>query len=213
MANKITNPNYRKFLDEGIMEFVTEEQLKEALSNIKEKQRKQGRALLIILYYTGARPKEILYIKANDILKEGSFITIKIMGAKRGLTRKVYLQYKKSLIKELWNYVTTLPPEMFLFHSFKNTYVRSKQVKSGEIKQYVEETDKIRYYIFKWFKGVIPGSITPYFLRHNRFSKLSEAGATMQQIRQMKGSKSMKSILPYIHLSSESAKKLARKIE
>jgi len=81
------------------------------------------------------------------------------------------------------------------------------------VKTRIEWDAKVRYYFYKWFSVLEIGTIPPYYLRHNRFSKLAMAGASDRELRQLKGSKTFKSIEPYIHLSTEKARKLARIIE
>lgn len=210
---KITNSNYRRFLDKGEIEPINEEQIKTALNNIKGRYRREGRALLIALYFTGARPNEVLQIRGKDIKKEGPHITVQVKGSKRGLSRKIYLPYKNELVKELLQYARSLFSEMLIFHHYKNNYPRRTITKTGKIKTRVETTDKIRYYINKWFKGVVDDSIPPYFLRHSRFSKLAMKGVNTEQIRILKGAKDGKSVAPYIHLSSTEAKKISKHME
>jgi site-specific recombinase XerD len=82
--------------------------------------------------------------------------------------------------------------------------------KSGKIREYIETTSKLRYHIPKWFEDVIPDSINPYYLRHNRFSKMSLKGASVQDIKNMKGAKSIASAEYYIHMNTKKAKQLAR---
>lgn len=212
---KITNEQYRKFLDTGIIDPITETELRQALKNITGRHQREGRALLITLYYTGARPNEILDLKAKDITtdKKYNYLQIKIKGSKGGLPRTIYLRYKKPEVKELYNYAKGCFPEMLLFYHYRGHYERLRKTRKGEIKRTAETSDKLRYHLKKWFSGVIEGSITPYFLRHNRFSQLAKEGATMQQIRMMKGSKSTESVMPYLHLSAAEAKEIAKRIK
>ena len=102
---------------------------------------------------------------------------------------------------------------MLLFPHFINKYVRHYVNKKGEIKEVEETTNKVYYHVKKWFEGVLPDSIPPYFLRHNRWSKLSEKGVDLNTLRMLKGSKTYDSITPYLHLSSDLSKKAARHID
>lgn len=214
---RIQNINYRQFLDVGLINVINEDQLRQALSNIKGMRGgryvTEGRALLIALYYTGARPNEVLALRGKDVTKEGQFVRVFLKGSKRGLPRPVYLRLKKSEVQELFKYASSLFPDLYLFFHYKNTYIRHYLNKKGDVKEKVEVTDKIRGYVSKWFTGVIEGSITPYYLRHNRFSKLSMAGASLQELRMIKGSKTEGSVTPYLHLSTRTSKALAKKID
>ena len=101
---------------------------------------------------------------------------------------------------------------MYCFFHYRDNYVRLKDDKKGNERSRLECTNKLRWYFKKWF-AFVPGGITPYFLRHNRFSKLSEKGASLEEIRQIKGSKSFNSVFPYLHLSAKTAKSIAKKID
>lgn len=210
---KIKNINYRKFLDEGLIDILTLEELKAALSNIRGQYRTEGRALLIALYYTGGRPVEVLNLKGKDIQRKDSYVTIHLQPSKRGLHRTMFLPYRYMLVKELYMYATKVYPEMLMFHHYRNSYKRKVKLSNGTIATREDISDKLRYHVKQWFKGVRKGSITPYFLRHNRFSQLSEAGLQPQDIQMLKGSKTAQSVQPYLHLSTQSAQKIAKKIK
>ena len=210
---KIKNPNYRKFLDDGLIDLIGLPELNAALGNIKGKNSTEGRALLIALYYTGGRPVEVLSLKGQDIQIKDSYVTVHLQPSKRGLHRTMFLPYRYALVKELYKYAASVYPEMFLFHHFRAAYNRQIRQKNGDVFTRVDISDKVRYFVKKWFKGVIPDSITPYFLRHNRFSQLSEAGLNPQDIQMLKGSKTVQSVQAYLHLSTKSAQKIASKIK
>jgi site-specific recombinase XerD len=209
---KIINKNYRAFIDKGIIQTLDQEDITKALGNVAGRYTKEGRALIIILYYTGARPNEVLQIKAKDIHKEGSYLVINLKGSKGGLPRPVYLPLKLDMVKELYNYSKGHFEDMLLFSHFAGEYTRVYITKKGQAIQYVELTGKLRYYFARWFANVIEGSISPYFLRHNRFSALASKGLTLEDLRQIKGAKTFSSIYPYLHLSVNTAKKIAKKI-
>lgn len=211
MSKKIKNENYRRFLDEGIIETIGEEEFKKAISNVKGKYFKQGRALLAVLYYTGCRPVEALELRPKDFERKGQYLTVKVPGKKGGLPRTIYIKRSRYYVQQLEEYALSLFDTMLLFYKYRNNYKRTVVNKKGEVKVRIETTDKLRYYFKIWFKGVI--DISPYYLRHNRFSKLAEAGVDMQDIRMLKGSRTIESITPYIHLSTKSAKTIAKKLD
>lgn len=211
---KITNPNYRKFLDDGEIDPLQIDHLTRALKNvtgIHGKYITEGRALLIFLYYTGARPIEALKLKAKHIYKDKSYLAMKIPKSKKGKVRIAYLQFHKRHVKELYDYAIGMYEDMFIFWHYRSAYVRVCINKKGEIssRQDLSNT-KIGYYIKKWFQGVVEHSISPYFLRHNIFSLLVMAGADESDIKHLKGAKSMDSVEPYLHLSPKKAKKIAK---
>lgn len=210
--SKIKNANYRRFLDGGYIDIITDEQFNRALDNIKGKYKLEGRSLLISLYYTGARPVEILQLKGKSIIKDKNYIIVKIPGSKGGLPRSIHLRYKLKHVKELYQYSRGIFENMFLFYNFRNKYERIAKTKKGIVKR-IEITGKLRYFIKKWFNGVIEDSITPYYLRHNRFSKLALKGIDDRTLRLIKGSKTAESINYYIHMSADISKKAAKKID
>jgi len=209
---RITNKHYRKFLDEGIIEFFDETDLIDVLNNIKGKHSIEGRALVIALYYTGARPVELLNIKAKDVTKDGRYVLIKVPGAKNGLPRTINLPYyKKPLVRELKDFAFSTMPERFLFWNYRGNSKVKVMTKRG-LKEYPFITYKVRDYFKKWFANS-KLDVPPYYLRHNRFSKLISKGATVEDIKFLKGAKRYDSVQPYVHMSSEKARKLAGKMD
>jgi site-specific recombinase XerD len=209
---KITNKAYRQFLDQGIITTLTREQINQALQTITHTEKHNPtnkRTLLLILYLTGCRPNEALQLEAQHIQKEERYITIQLKGSKGGLPRKIYLKTSDPYAQEIYNHAQGFFPQMLLFHELRNNYTRTTINKKGETKTRTETTDKLRYYFNKWFKET---PLTPYFLRHNRFSKLSEEGIDLQSLRMLKGSRTYESITPYLHMSSKTARNIAKKI-
>lgn len=204
---RIKNKKYREFLDAGIISTYSEQEITALLLQITGNNIREGRALVICAYYTGARPVEYLRLLSTDIAKIKSYISIKIPPAKNGLARTPYLQSKKPLVKELYEYAISLPPNAYLFPSFKNKYLQKHINKKGELIFYERNSSKVWYWFKKW------GFDTPpYFQRHNRFSKLAEEGGSENEIRLLKGCKSLSSAIPYIHLSKRNSESLAKKI-
>lgn len=216
---KIKNINYKQFLDKGIITTLTPRDIDKALKNITKQKHdiKEGQALLCTLYLTGARPNEILQLKAEDITKEASYIIIHIKGSKRGLPRPLYFQNTNKYARTIYNYATGIMPEAYLFYHYTSNYTRTTRTKQKNglytIQEYTETTTKIRYYTKKWFHNILPDSLTPYFLRHNRISTLAINGASDRELQQFKGSRTITSIQPYIHMTTKSAKNLASKIK
>lgn len=202
---KITNKRYRQFLDDGIIDLLTENNIRAASHNIKGKYSREGKALLITMYYTGARPNEVLNLRGRDIFKEDSYIVIKMSGSKGGKPRPIYIPYRKELARIVYNYSMGVFPDMFLFLNYRSNH--KKHIKG---KEYTELSHNIRYHFSRWFKGVIDGGVTPYFLRHNKFSKLAQSGVSMEDIKNLKGAKRIASVDPYCHMSTKSAKSLAK---
>ena len=211
---KIKNQHYRKFIDQGIINILTTEQLKLGLKNvtgIRGKFLREGRAMLIFLYWSGARPIELFAMRAKDLEKDGNYLTCFIPTAKRGRARKIYISLHRMGITELYNYSRAIFPGQFMFYHYKSTYTRLVKHKSGKISEYEENGDRLRYYINKWFKNILPGSIPPYYFRHSRLSSLSANGATRAELKFYKGAKDGRSVDAYEHISQVTAKSLSKK--
>lgn len=210
---QIKNKLYVQFLREkGEIKIINEDDINLVLESIKTKHRLEARALVICLYYTGARPNEVLRLKSSDVVRDGRYINVRVVGSKRGLTRKLRLPIKLNLVKEFYRYVEGTPPEKLLFFNFIGNYERVRYKKNGSISRRKETSDKLRYHINKWF-SVLPETITTYYLRHSRFSQLAEAGLSLQELKFWKGSRTVESIQPYLHMSARTSKTIGRALK
>lgn len=204
----IINQNYRNFLDGKGIIILTVDDLEKALGNLKGEHLQQARALLILLYYSGCRPAEAVEVIGKDIQKVGSFLEVNLKGLKHGNDRKILISIGKKFVTELYTYASHLFPEMYIFSHFKTD---GRQTING--KEYIRNAYKVNYHVKKAFKGVLPEDTVAYFLRHNRFSSMSEQGASPEQIRHYKGAKTLDSVVPYLHLSKEGMIKASRFIK
>jgi integrase len=217
-ARMIKNPNYKKFMDKGSIIIIEPIHLEKALNNVTgiyNKYVDEGRALLITLYYTGARPGEVLALRRDDFSKDGGYLVIQMPTLKHGRTRLIYLNKHFKFMAELWRFVERHMFGMYIFFHYKSKHTRRHKctkngIETGEIREYTTTTDALRYHFKKWFtEDIIEDSIPPYYLRHNRFSKLMMRGASTEEIKQLKGARDIKSVEPYLHLSTKTARKLA----
>ena len=215
----VKHPLYKDFYEKGIIQIFSSDDFKTVHKSITDP---LGRELVTILYYTGARPVQLLYYDDKDparsfttdnFTKEGNYLCISVPPAKNGLPFKFYLSFNKFGIKELWRTIQKLPPKTPLFNQYAQTYVRRKVNKKGEVKHYIERSDRLRYYFKKWFSAVSSNPVPPYYLRHSRFSSMSENGAPAESIMFAKGSKRMESVRPYMHMSKDKAVKLNKVIK
>lgn len=208
---RIKNKFYVEFLEQGTIQYINPEHIDQVVNRLPSQHKSMATSLIYCLYLTGARPIEILNLKAKDVKKDGVYLRIQVPAAKNGLARPIYIKYDNPYAKFLHEYSRQLMPEMFIHYKYRGKYVRQVINKKGVVKNYAEIGRPVRSNFAKWFKGVLGGedTIVPYHLRHNRFSKLSEAGATLEEMRLTKGSKTLASIIPYIHMSSERGKKMA----
>lgn len=218
MVEKITNKHYKEFLKEGIISTINRDQIDKVLENIEHPKAETAKKLILVLFMTGARPKEALLLKASNFTKDGRYLKIRVPGVKKGVTRTIFLPLKDEKVLELWEWTQKHYPELLLFWPFisdkKRKNIKAK-LRDGTIKTYTSEyhdtTNKLYYWFKQWFSVLDPiNSYSPYFLRHNHFSRLSEKGASMQDIMMLKGARSMESVRPYLHMSSKQAKKIAK---
>ena len=208
----IKNRLYRKLLDENVLEIITEDQIRVVLDGIEYRDKEMARCLVILAYYTGARPNELLMLRAKDIQKDGRYLLVKMVGSKGGVPRPIWLKMNDLTI-EVLNFKNKLMPELFIFHSFRGKYKRYRKLKDGSLKEVTETHQKVTYWFKKWFENLDIGTIPPYYLRHNRFTKMANKGASDREIKQIKGSRSDASIAYYIHGSRDTGKKAARLID
>lgn len=213
---KVKNRRYRKFLDRNEIDLIEPKELADILDHVSGDNEIQGRAMIIAAYLTGARPNEYLRIKAKHIVKKGNYLIIDLKPSKNGLPRKFHVSLKKKstrkFLDELYSYSHSLHPEAYIFNDFIAKRYQYYKPKKGDIKRYIRITDKLNYWFKKWFKD-LPEPINPYILRHNRWSSMAEKGAPLEIIRQLKGSKDMRSVFPYLHMSSKMAKSGAKYLD
>lgn len=212
------NKNYKEFIDGGFIRLIEPSHLKQALENVNNNYVQEGRALLILLYLTGARPAEILNVRSKDIKKEGRHVKIFLQTLKRGLARTVFIPIKNEFIGEVLEFAEKYPNDMLIFFNYRSVrsrkvLVKSKKHPEGKFIPYTTITDKLNYHVKKWFTGVIDGSIPPYYLRHNRFSQLAMKDVRLEDLKYLKGAKTVASLEPYTHLSSRAAKRVGGKID
>lgn len=202
---KISDPRYARFLKEGLIDLVTLEELERGLNKIKSRSdhdRRMWRSFCILLYYAGPRPIELLSLYRKDVGLGKSSMTLLLPASKRGLVRPVQLYYSRPFVLELKAYIEKQHSSFLLF-----ARARSQAVFTSRGGEKVHSTARITENVKNWF------GFSPYFFRHSRMSALSEAGADRDEIRLFKGSKSEKSVTPYVHLSPKRSKKIARMLK
>lgn len=205
---RIVNERYKEFISKGSIELFTIEELEKGLIKAgRSRFGNMGKAFLIMLYYTGARPIELLQLKPKQFEKKGTYLTIQIPTAKRGVPRIISIPFARKYVTELYRYVQGVYEEVYIFYDLISKRSREFKTKKQEIRDYVVITDRVYYYIKKWI------NVNPYFLRHSRMSALSQNGADLIELQHFKGSKRTDSVLPYLHMSSKISEKIGRKLK
>jgi len=200
---RITNPNYDRFLKEGYIQTIEPDDLGKGLDKIQGKYQHQARALIIILYYTGARPNEVVRMTGKHVMKRGNRLILILPGSKRGHSRQFPLSMSRKFVKEVYDYARSMPPDMLLFHHYGLTYHRQYKKKSGEVVVRQEMGGNLRYVFRKCFDDVIPGGINPYYLRHNRMTKWMEEDLSPNKALLARGGKSYDTLMRYAHASKK----------
>ena len=93
-------------------------------------------------------------------------------------------------------------PIFFRLRGYKKKTIKNKK---GEKKVYFEISHLLWHFVKDWFK------CTPYFFRQNRFSRMYQQKASLENIRQIKGAKTLASVLPYIKMSDDDLAKISKK--
>jgi site-specific recombinase XerD len=165
---------------------LSEQDLREMLERCKDNEEK---VCLILLYYTGARPSEILALRAKDIWQDGKKIAVSIPTLKKGLGRTIFIPLN-DITQELIEFVKNRPQDIRLVLKWKNC---------GNIRDFVYRVSENR--------------LTPYFFRHNRISQLANAGVDPYTLKRFKGAKSLSSVEAYLQLAGVGMKRIANKIK
>lgn len=226
---KITNERYVTFLKGELMETIPREKFEAMLKEIKDKMAQESRppdylefrTFFILLWITGARPHEILNLKAGDIVNlKDENIRVKLTTGKFGVPRTLLLPLNDALVKEVWDYAKAKFPEMKLFWKLRSKAKRTRIVRVRRVKhkdgrvtkekkvyegEYFMPCGKVYHYIKKWF------GITPYYFRHNRFSLAAE-DLSIRQLMRLKGAKTEKSVYCYLHQTEKEAKEISKSL-
>lgn len=223
---KVKNKYYKDFLDGFLLNEISRADINMVLSNVKDNQYKeQARVLIIISWASGARPNEYLRLKPENFSLSKDYLEIRFPGSKGSSSRTISMpRYLKDstdedpLTKEVHKYVRKLFPSQWLFWFF-----RSDAIRDGVTKRYIKKdgtavekrynkiypdlASKLRYYFPIWFDCIFPDGVPPYYLRHNRATKvLDKAGreATIQTF----GWKKEETLKKYSHKTKKMRKKV-----
>jgi integrase len=229
MPGKIKNPYYKAFLEGHLLQEIDRDDLKFVLDRIQHQYVDQARCMVIVLWVTGARPNEVLKLTGKNFVFTKDYLEIQLNKSKGGMARDLGMPWinpktgqEDELTKEVWEYAKTMWLDQYCFHFFRSEAKRygvkkTYRKKNGEViekfydKVYDELSSKLRYYIPKWFSVLWPEGIPPYYLRHNRGSKLyNKSGGEATTIAL--GHTSEKTKASYAHQTKDMRKNISRGI-
>lgn len=223
---KVTNQFYKAFLDGYLLEEIDRNDIIKVLNNINHKHIQQARVLIILAWGSGARPNEYLKLKKEDLSRSTEFLEVRFLGSKGSSARTIsFPRYmddgsEDPLILEVFDYYRKLFPGQWLFWFFRSNAVRygvTKKIKTkdGQIlekkydKVYDYLSSKLNYYFRKWFDVLVVDGVPPYYLRHNRASKVFEkvgSAGTMETT----GHKRQESLKSYTHKTKKMRKEIGK---
>jgi len=223
---QVKNQFYKDFLDGFLLNEISRIDINNVLSNIKNQQLDQARVLVILAWASGARPNEYLRLTPEHFSRSTEFLEIKFPGSKGSSARTISMpRYKEDgsideLTNEVHLYVRKLFSEQHLFWHFRSDAIRNGVLKKYKRKDgttivrtydkiYPQVASKLNYYFPKWFDCLFPDGIPPYYLRHNRATKvLDQAGreATIQTF----GWKTEHTLKKYAHKTKKMRREVAK---
>jgi len=175
------------FHEKGEIEIITN--IDNYLANCKTL---RDKIALLLLFLTGPRPSELVELKAGDVYRKGNFCVVHFKTKKGGVSRDIYLPRRgKGNFPRYTNLLLDLIDEH---------YVDEMKLLWG----WKPYTVRDRIY------AITKGELAPYFFRHNINSLHSKLGRSLQELKYLKGAKTIASVEPYVHISADVHKKIAR---
>lgn len=208
---KVKNPQYRQILDERTINIITPSEFMKKWEQIPEFpiKMKQLKYYSFLLYWTGARPSELLMLQAKDFnyayRAKHQILKLNLPTLKKGTPRTI--QLKTSLIphaKKIWEWATNYFPDFLIFNNLISEAIITHRFKDGRVKKYRQLSRKIHHWVSKYF------GVPPYFFRHNRLSDMADKGATLQELKYFKGAKKLENVEVYIQLVGKKAEDLSK---
>jgi len=147
------------------------------------------RAWITILWFTGARPSEILELRKKDITINPESIQFVISTKKIGFNKADgFIIEKRTLVLKI---------------SENNKYVKNLK---NFLRPYKDNSTLFKFsrrtglnIIYRLGLMTFGFKLCPYNFRHSRLTILAENGATIETLKRFKGARSDKSIRKYLH--------------
>jgi len=171
-----------------------------AASNLKQ------RAMLMLLYGTGLRRKEVAWLRVSDI--DSSRMMIHVENGKGARSRDV--PFSPSLLETLRAYWCSARPKGYLFPTrffvFNDKRDRRKEYPTS---------DKTIWYTCQQAARTagITKHVTPHTLRHSFATHLLEGGTDLRTIQFLLGHGDLRTTAKYLHLSERHLRSVPNPLE
>lgn len=235
---EVTNEVYKRVLQTQEIELIKPKALNKWFDKIPSTKRPKKatethcRILLTLLYYTGARPSELIDLTPKDIIKielpktedspkvRAYQITLKTL--KKGKPLRNLLIPINKYTSFCYKNIKKQHPLQQYFYAFvsrkggtknKVTWTNKRKIyvrQNGQlIQEELKETKEKTYFkkgnkINKYITNLT--GLPPYWFRHHRFSFMFDKGAPIKNIADFKGGK-IENTTPYIGVTSGQKKK------
>ena len=181
---KILAIKAKKF-SKKVIDYLTEDELKELLENVDVSTLKGRRnfMILVLLYDTAARSSEIINLKVEDIHLEEKYVILDGKGKKERIvpimekTKDLILQYQKEF-------------------NIKKGYLFQNKTGNCMSDYFIKD-------IIKKYTSKIEKNITPHTFRHSRAIHLLSAGVSIIYLRDLLGHESITTTEEYAKVLEE----------
>lgn len=221
---RTTDKNYLDFLAGKTFVTIPRKLFIEKLDGIryvhKTDANKPARVACILLWMTGARPNEVLRLRAGDFTRTTAHLIVQMPGSKGGNSRPIRLPLHDKLVIEIDDFVKDKYAEWVVFWQLQSKTIKngttrsfkSKGLNGEEVwkakryeKKYADISSKFAKSFRQWFDMPI------YYLRHNRFTVAAEKLA-INDLKDLKGAKSESSLMKYMHHTEKAGKRIAKEL-
>lgn len=169
---------------------------------IHKRYQEQAEVFVILLYWLGRRPIELVDLAEHQFKRVGSALRLSISAAKHGKDAVLYLPLSNPDFQKVLKYWQRIAPRQYLFYSFRRpgkqktvSFITNKKTGEKKTKVYGDRAKLVSWWVKKWT------GLPPYFFRHNRYTLMAQSGASVWDIQYAKGSRTTKSVEPYISYS------------
>ena len=192
------------------VEYLNQQHLKQLFStpDIATKLGRRDRFFLIFAYETGARMQELLDIKNNYILRNGTSVKVKIYGKGSKIR---YVPLMRSTIEHLDSYISEFhispSPEDFLFYTIHDS--SHTQMKPGTVDYFMKKYGKLAHAKVNDF----PQGLHAHMLRHSIAMAMYKKEIPISYIKDFLGHSSLETTAIYSYADEETITKALESVD